>query len=161
MLLWSLCSQVIGSLACCTTQHTTNLVLAELCFTQTQSLCMQLTIFSYLTSHTQTHTHSFSLDHITLMCDISELIVWAPPLFLCFSPIKEAGGDPLSCTWVQPFSLTSCAPVWSGIFVCSLSVSLLCGVLLNLHNVYLILEINVCQTLSCYGNFGCTYWVNY
>ena len=37
------------------------------------------------------NTHSFfSLDYITPPCDVSEHMVWAPQLFLCFFPIKEA-----------------------------------------------------------------------
>lgn len=46
----------------------------ELRFAQTRSLCMQVTIFSDVASHhiTHMHTHSFSLEHITPTCDISE-----------------------------------------------------------------------------------------
>ena len=68
------------------------------------------------------NTHSFfSLDYITPPCDVSEHMVWAPQLFLCFFPIKEACRAPPSWTSVHhhwPCCSSLCLAILMEVLLC-------------------------------------------
>ena len=106
--------QVIGSFP----SYTAKLMFVELCFTQSQGLCVQLTTFSNLAS---CHTYNQSIKS-KLYCHLAVPTKAVPAkMWLCFSEIKNT---------TRPFWLWSCFPdgsssknvwrVWQTSLMCSL-----------------------------------------